>query len=88
MESRVTTKELTEHLDDVIERVNRSGVALVLERNGEPVLRLAPANNKVATGKDLRRLFELFPPPDDAFLSDVRRSAGEPSDQVPGSPWP
>jgi antitoxin (DNA-binding transcriptional repressor) of toxin-antitoxin stability system len=86
METRVTDREVTEHFAEIIERVNRSGETLIVVRDGEAVLRIGPGKTKLATGKDLRRLFELFPP-DPGFARDVQLSIDAQAVEIPRSPW-
>ena len=86
MEKRVTPHEVTEHLDEIIARVTRSGETLMVERDGQPVLQIGPPP-KVATVGDLRRFFELFPPPDDEYIRHVNEARDQQRVEVPKSPW-
>lgn len=85
MDTRVTDREVTEHLDEIIARVTRSGETLVVERDGQAVLQIGPPP-KVATVADLRRFFDLFPPPDDEFIRHVNEARDQQPVEVPKSP--
>ena len=49
----ITVTEAARNFADCVNRVHYQNVTFVLLKNGRPVARLAPDNEKVCTGKDL-----------------------------------
>ena len=51
--TRITVTEVARNFADCVNRVHYQNVTFVLLKNGEPVARLVPDNEKVCAGRDL-----------------------------------
>jgi antitoxin (DNA-binding transcriptional repressor) of toxin-antitoxin stability system len=51
--TRITVTEAARNFADCVNRVHYQNVAFVLLKNGKPLARLVPENEKVCTGRDL-----------------------------------
>ena len=51
--TRITVTEVARNFADCVNRVHYQNVTFVLLKNGEPVARLVPDNEKVCVGRDL-----------------------------------
>lgn len=68
----ITDAELKDDLSDVLSRVRYRGEQFRIERDGEPVAVLAPANPPTRfTVNDFIALLTRLPRPDDAFADDL-----------------
>jgi prevent-host-death family protein len=86
MESVITATELARKLGDVLGKVRYRREAFIVERNGEPVARLAPLSS--SGGVSLReglRAWRASPAPDAAFADDLERVNA--ADRPPRNPW-
>ena len=87
MDSHLTATEAARTFSDILNRVRYRGETFVVERGGEPICRITPATAPVRfTGKDLVKLLERLPRPDDGYLDAVEAAAAE-QPMLPGSPW-
>ncbi len=72
MESNVTATYLARHLSDVLNRVRYQCEEFLVERNGEVVCRIVPAQRvKGITGAELARLWKEIPKPDPGYWDDL-----------------
>lgn len=71
MESHISVAEAAETFSDVVERVRSRGDVFVVECEGEPICRIAPVVPARRTVRDLVRLLQEAPRPDDAYLDAV-----------------
>lgn len=86
MESHISVAEATETFPEVIERVRSRGDVFVVEYEGEPICRIAPVAPARRTARDLVRLLQEGPRPDDAYLDAVAEIAqNQPT--LPETPW-
>jgi antitoxin (DNA-binding transcriptional repressor) of toxin-antitoxin stability system len=53
MKKRITVTEASRNFADCVNRAHFQNVTFVLLKNGKPVARLEPENEKICTGKDL-----------------------------------
>ncbi|MFO0760886.1 MAG: hypothetical protein U0359_30700 [Byssovorax sp.] len=86
MESHISSLEAAQTFPDVIERVRSRGDVFVVECEGEPVCRIEPIAPARGTVRDLVRLLQAAPPPDDAYLDAVDEVAGN-QPVLPETPW-
>lgn len=87
MESHLGATEAVRAFSDILNRVRYRGETFVVERGGEPICRITPVSSPVRfTGKDLVKLLEQVPRPDDGYLEAVEAAATE-QPTLPGSPW-
>ena len=86
MESHISASEAAQTFPDVIERVRSHGDVFVVEREGEPICRIEPIVPVRRTVRDLVRLLQTAPRPDDAYLDAVEEGAqNQPT--LPETPW-
>ena len=86
MESHISAAEAAETFPDVIERVRLHRDVFVVEREGEPICRIEPIQAERSTVRDLLRLLNATPRPDDDYLDaveEVTRNQPECSE----TPW-
>lgn len=86
MVKRITDHDITARFGEIVAEIARSGETLLVERDGEPVLQIGPPPRR-STVADLRRFFELFPPPDDDYIRDVKAARDAQPVEIPKSPW-
>lgn len=75
MESHISMDEVARDFSDVVERVRSRGDVFVVESEGEPICRISPVSPARRTAKDLVRLLQEAPRPDDAYLDAVTEIA-------------
>lgn len=86
MESHISAAEAAQTFPDVIERVRSRGDVFVVECEGEPICRIEPIVPARRTVRDLVRLLQAAPRPDDAYLDAVEEFVhNQPT--VPETPW-
>jgi antitoxin (DNA-binding transcriptional repressor) of toxin-antitoxin stability system len=86
MESHISAAEAAQTFPDMIERVHSHGDVFIVERAGEPMCRIAPVPPAQRTVRDLVRLLQALPRPDDAYLDAVEEVANN-QPVLPESPW-
>jgi len=86
MESRITATEAARTFSDLLNRVRYRGEEFVVERGGEPVCRIVPAQPVKRTLADLVRILESAPKPDTAYWDTVEKITRR-QPKVPKSPW-
>ena len=86
MESHISAAEAAQTFPEMIERVRTRGEVFVVERAGEPICRIAPMGPAPRTVRDLVRLLQAAPPPDDAYLDAVEEIANT-QPTLPETPW-
>ncbi len=86
METKISATELARNLGDVLGRVRYRRDVFVIERNGEPVARLAPlaASSGVSLAEALGAWREAGPA-DASFADDLERVNA--ADRPPRNPW-
>jgi prevent-host-death family protein len=86
METRITATDLARRLGDVLGRVRYRRDVFVIERNGEPVARLAPlASGAAAPLAEALRSWREAAPRDLTFADDLERVNA--ADRPPRNPW-
>ena len=70
----------------MIERVHSRGDVFIVEREGEPMCRITPVSPARRSVRDLVRLLQAMPPPDDAYL-DAVEAITKNQPRLPESPW-
>jgi antitoxin (DNA-binding transcriptional repressor) of toxin-antitoxin stability system len=86
MESHISVAEAAQTFSEVVERVRSRGDVFVVECEGEPICRIAPVAPARRTTRDLVRLLQEVPRPDDAYLDTVAEIAqNQPTS--PETPW-
>jgi antitoxin (DNA-binding transcriptional repressor) of toxin-antitoxin stability system len=86
MESYISAAEAAQTFPEVLERVRSHGEVFVVESAGEPICRIAPVASARRTVRDLVRLLQVTPRPDDAYLDAVEEIAkNQPA--LPETPW-
>jgi antitoxin (DNA-binding transcriptional repressor) of toxin-antitoxin stability system len=85
MPSHISASEAAQTFPDMIERVHAHGDVFVIEREGEPICRLEPIA-PLRTVRDLVRVLQAAPRPDEAYLDAVEEVArNQPS--ILETPW-
>ena len=86
METRITATELARRLGDVLGKIRYRGDVFIVERNGEPVARLAPlAVRSAGTLREGLRAWTAAANDVGAFADDLERINR--TDQAPRNPW-
>jgi antitoxin (DNA-binding transcriptional repressor) of toxin-antitoxin stability system len=86
MESHISAAEAAQTFPDVIERVHSRGEVFIVERAGEPMCRISPISPARRTVRDLVRLLQAAPRPDDTYLDAVEEvTKNQP--MLPVTPW-
>lgn len=84
---RISATEASRTFSELLNRVRYRGDSFVVERAGEAICRIVPANlPKATTVRALAELLANAPKPDTEFEADVRKAIAEQS-EVPKSPW-
>jgi prevent-host-death family protein len=86
METRISATELARKLGDVLGRVRYRRDVFVIERNGEPVARLAPlASGAAVPLAEALRSWREAATRDPKFADDLERVNA--ADRPPRNPW-
>ena len=86
METRISATGAARRFSDLLNRVLYKGEQFVVERNGQPVCRIVPANRKKFTVADLVKLLESAPKPDEGYweiLEEIKKN----QPPLRKSPW-
>ncbi|WP_438034569.1 hypothetical protein [Sorangium sp. So ce204] len=86
MASYISAAEATQTFPDVLERVRSHGDVFVVECEGEPICRIEPIVPARRTVRDLVRLLQSAPRPDDDYLDAVEEVARN-QPMLPETPW-
>ena len=86
MASHISAAEAAQTFPDVLERVRSHGEVFVVECEGEPICRIAPMGPARRTVRDLARLLQTAPRPDEAYL-DAVEDVVQNQPTLPESPW-
>jgi antitoxin (DNA-binding transcriptional repressor) of toxin-antitoxin stability system len=73
----ITVTEAARNFADCVNRAHYQNVTFVLLKNGSPVARLVPDNEKICTGRDLAEALRgVHLPPEEAraWLRDLRNA--------------
>ena len=84
MELHISAAEAARTFPDMIERVRAHHEVFVIERAGESICRIGPMAPPQRTVRDLVRLLQAAPRPDDGYLDAVEEIA---NNQLPETPW-
>jgi antitoxin (DNA-binding transcriptional repressor) of toxin-antitoxin stability system len=86
METTISATELARKLGDVLGRIRYRGESFVIERNGEPIARIAPLAARTAGSvlEGLRAWREAAP--HDPTLADDLELVNR-ADRAPSNPW-
>jgi prevent-host-death family protein len=74
METRISATEAARRFSDVLNRVRYKGEEFLVERSGQPVCRIVPAQRKRFTGADLARFWPTLPKADKGFWDAVEEA--------------
>jgi prevent-host-death family protein len=86
MEHRVSATELARRLGDVLARVRYRHDSFVVDKNGEPVARIAPIPEAtVTTLHEALSAWRAAGPADPTFADDLEHIAT--ADEPPAPPW-
>jgi prevent-host-death family protein len=84
----ITVTEASRNFADCINRVHYQNVTFVLLKNGEPVARLVPDNEKICVGRDLAKtLAKTELPEKEARAWHRELEAARKSLKVPTDKW-
>jgi antitoxin (DNA-binding transcriptional repressor) of toxin-antitoxin stability system len=85
MEYRISATELARTIGDVLGRVRYRGDTFVVDRNGDPVARIAPLPGAGVSLADAMAAWRAVAPPDPTFADDLERVGR--ADRPPENPW-
>jgi prevent-host-death family protein len=86
MPTSVTTTELARRLGDLLARVRYRHESFIVERNGKPVAKLAPANEMTPPAlSEALAAWTGAAPADPSFAADLERVGA--ADTPPRNPW-
>ncbi len=83
---KISATEAARNFSDLINRVYYRGETFVVERGGEAVCRISPAQPVRFTRADFVRLLSSLPRPDAAFF-DILEELNEAQEPLPKSRW-
>jgi len=88
MESKITASEASRNFSDILNRVKYKGEVFVVERNGERVCRIGPADVEWKSAPALADSWARLPKPDPGFWDDVEEGIRQMNQPLPvTSPW-
>jgi prevent-host-death family protein len=88
MESKITASEASRNFSDILNRVKYKGEVFVVERNGERVCRIVPADVEWKGALELAESWSRLPKPDPGFWDDVEEGIRQMNQPLPvTSPW-
>jgi antitoxin (DNA-binding transcriptional repressor) of toxin-antitoxin stability system len=88
MTRTLTATELARNFREVLDQVERSGETVRIERHGHVIAELGPAESgRRFTGRDLARLLERLPVPDESFAADLAKIRAESRAAPVRNPW-
>jgi antitoxin (DNA-binding transcriptional repressor) of toxin-antitoxin stability system len=88
MTRTLSATEVARNFREVLDQVERSGESVRIERHGHVVAELGPAESgRRFTGRDLARLLERLPVPDEAFAADLDKIRAEWRATPVRDPW-
>ena len=86
MESTISATELARNLGDILGKVRYRHEIFIVERNGEPIARLAPLASSAAVSlAEGLRAWRAGAVADPAFADDLERVNA--ADRPPRNPW-
>ena len=86
MPTSVTATELARKLGDLLSRIRYRHESFIVERNGTPIARMVPAEDRPpAALSDALAAWSGARPVDPAFASDLERVSA--ADKPPKNPW-
>lgn len=86
MENTISATELARNLGDILGKVRYRHEVFIVERNGEPIARLAPLSSGTAVGLvEGLRAWRAAAVHDPAFADDLERVNA--ADRPPRNPW-
>lgn len=84
---KITATELARNLRAVLDRVRETGESYIVERAGQPVVRVSPTAGEQTAAQALADLYRMLPPEAaEGWLDDARRS-GAALDETQRDPW-
>ncbi len=88
MTRKITATELARNLSEILSRAQYRGESFVIERNGETVARLGPAEPDLGVNlRDIRDELQKIPRPDDKFADDLE-AVHAMQGTIDSGPWP
>ena len=87
MVKRISATEAARTFSKILNRVRYRGDVFIVERGGEPVCRISPAQASHRTVSDLVRILNEIPKPDEEYLRIVERLAKR-QPPIPKQTWP
>jgi len=90
MESKISATEASRNFSDILNRVKYKGEVFVVERNGEVVCRIVPADRPVEwkSAAELADAWSRLPKPDPGFWDDVEEGIRQMNQPLPlTNPW-
>lgn len=86
METTITATELARNLADILGKIRYRHEVFIVERNGEPIARLAPLSSATAASlAEGLRSWRAAAAHDPAFADDLERVNA--ADRPPRNPW-
>ncbi len=88
LKTTISVTEAARNFADCVNRAHYQNTTFVLLKNGAPVARIVPDNEKVCTGKDLAEVLanvELSPEEAAAWREDLQK--GRKTLRTPGDKW-
>ncbi|MGH2558621.1 MAG: type II toxin-antitoxin system Phd/YefM family antitoxin [Thermomicrobiales bacterium] len=85
MSETITATKLARNLSDILNRVHYKGERFIVERNGQPVAEILPAQpKKIRTLGDLIAIWDTLPKPDDDYWKELAEiQANQPLAEFP-----
>ncbi len=87
MKIRLSATEAVRSFSELLNRVRYRGESFIVERGGKPICEILPAAPLKFAGRDLARLLDSLPKPDDDYLALLESLLAK-QDKVGESGWP
>ncbi len=88
MATKITATELAKNLSDILSRARYRRESFVIERNGETVAQLGPAEPEIGVNlRDIREELRKIPRPDQKFADDLEAIHAM-QGAIDTGPWP
>jgi len=86
MKTHISATQAARTFSDLINRVRYRGEEFIVERGGEPVCQIIPAQPVVRTVADLVQLLRTIPKPDEEYW-EILEAITTHQPPLPSSPW-
>jgi antitoxin (DNA-binding transcriptional repressor) of toxin-antitoxin stability system len=87
MRIRINATQTARQFSELMNRVRYRGESFIVERGGQPICEILPAQPARFRGDELAELLESLPTPDEGYLNLIEKLAAK-QPKVAASKWP